>query len=160
MHTLAGIGDLHRRCYLSYDALLNHLATLPGGALSEKLELLGWQTILKTLQHMADSEEFWIAWLQAGDMPTVAGHDIATLQQARERFATVAASTRAFLESLSDTQLNAPLTLRYEGGSFDTTPALALLHMATHGFHHKGTIASACRLLGHAAPDTDLNVAP
>ena len=36
------------------------------------------------------------------------------------------------------------------------TPAFILLHVITHGFHHKGQIVAMLRLLGYPAPDTDM----
>jgi uncharacterized damage-inducible protein DinB len=42
-----------------------------------------------------------------------------------------------------------------------TLPSALLLsflhHLLTHTFHHKGQIVAMCRVLGHPAPDTDLN---
>jgi uncharacterized damage-inducible protein DinB len=31
-----------------------------------------------------------------------------------------------------------------------------LLHVITHTFHHKGQVVAMLRVLGHPAPDTDL----
>jgi uncharacterized damage-inducible protein DinB len=36
------------------------------------------------------------------------------------------------------------------------SPAFILLHVITHGFHHKGQLVAMLRLLGHPAPDTDI----
>src|SRR5580704_8560248 len=36
------------------------------------------------------------------------------------------------------------------------SPAFILHHVITHAYHHKGQVVAMCRLLGHPAPDTDL----
>ena len=61
---------------------------------------------------------------------------------------------------LDEASLAEPIEMRYPGGGFHTSPTWIVLHMATHGFHHKGQIAAMCRLLGHPLPDLDLDVSP
>jgi uncharacterized damage-inducible protein DinB len=50
------------------------------------------------------------------------------------------------------------MQLRFpDGDTAVRTPALILHHLLTHAFHHKGQTVAMCRILGHPAPDTDLN---
>lgn len=66
--------------------------------------------------------------------------------------------THAYLATMTDQVLNANRALRFpDGDEAVRTPALVLHHVVTHAFHHKGQIVAMCRLLGHPAPDTDLN---
>ena len=62
------------------------------------------------------------------------------------------------MSALNEQQLNANAELRFseEDAAF-RTPALVMHHVLTHAFHHKGQIVAMCRMLGHPAPDTDLN---
>jgi uncharacterized damage-inducible protein DinB len=62
------------------------------------------------------------------------------------------------LSTLTNQQLNADTKLHFSDGDVAVrTPALVLHHVLTHAFHHKGQIVAMCRVLGHPAPDTDLN---
>ena len=66
--------------------------------------------------------------------------------------------THAYLAELTDEELNTNTELRFPDGDMAVrTPALVLHHMLTHAFHHKGQIATMCRVLGHPAGDTDMN---
>jgi uncharacterized damage-inducible protein DinB len=69
----------------------------------------------------------------------------------------VRGETRAYLEGLSEEQLNTTLATRPEswGGEL-RSPAFILLHVITHAFHHKGQVVAMLRILGYPAPDTDL----
>jgi uncharacterized damage-inducible protein DinB len=65
--------------------------------------------------------------------------------------------TIAYLDQLSDTQLNTELARRPNDWSGPLrTPAFILHHVITHAFHHKGQVVAMFRLLGRPAPDTDL----
>ena len=67
------------------------------------------------------------------------------------------AATIAYLDGLAEADLNAELTsLPEDWVGPPRSPAFILLHVVTHAFHHKGQIAAMFRLLGHPAPDTDL----
>ena len=66
-------------------------------------------------------------------------------------------ATRAYLESLTEEQLNTTLAKRpADWGGELRSPAFILLHVITHAFHHKGQIVAMLRILGYPAPDTDL----
>ena len=81
-----------------------------------------------------------------------------TIADARALQSEVTEQTLDYLSTLTDLQLNTPTTLHFPDGDIAVrTPALVLHHVLTHAFHHKGQIVAMCRLLGHPAPDTDLN---
>jgi len=66
-------------------------------------------------------------------------------------------ATRAYLDGLSEAELNTTLTKSPEdwGGEL-RSPAFILLHVITHAFHHKGQIVAMLRIQRYPAPDTDL----
>jgi uncharacterized damage-inducible protein DinB len=107
--------------------------------------------------HMLGAEERWVLRLQ--DLPIQAWsaadyHTAVPLRAARER---VARATVAYLDRLSDAQLNTPLTRRPKEWIGELqSPGFILHHAITHAFHHKGQVVAMCRLLGHPVPDTDL----
>lgn len=71
--------------------------------------------------------------------------------------ASVASETASYVNRLSIDQLNREIdTCLPEWVGPKRSPACIILHIVTHAFHHKGQIAAMLRLLGHPAPDTDL----
>lgn len=150
--------EQHRRAHLSYCRLLDHIATLPVAALMEPLNGFGLPLLRDQLLHMADSEAFWIRKLKGLEFTGwdyVAYSDVPAM---REAFAKVAAATRDYISSLTDRELNAQQALAFDDGSLNTTPALVLSHVITHGFHHKGQVVAMCRQLGYPAPCSDFDL--
>jgi len=134
MFTKSGIIELHSATHDSLDVLLRHIASVPDNLLRQPLVGFGFPTVCKQLVHML----------------TV----IAALLAEKRR---IHDATRAYLETLSEEQLNTPLAQRPEGWSGELrSPAFILLHTITHTFHHKGQVVAMLRALGHPAPDTDL----
>ncbi len=158
MFTLAGIRKFHNWTHQSLTLLLDHLAKLPAADYTTEVPGFGFPTIRDQVIHILNCETFWIRTLQAlpsqdqdpAGFPTVA--DARTLQH------TVSVKTQNYLSRLSELHLNGNTELRFsDGDTAVRTPALILHHVLTHAFHHKGQIVAMCRILGHPAPDTDLN---
>jgi uncharacterized damage-inducible protein DinB len=156
--TVAGIRKFHNWTHQSLTLLLDHLATLPAADYTKEVSAFGFPTIHAQVIHILNCEAFWIHILQAlpfededpARFPTVA--DARTLQR------TVSLKTQNYLSRLSELHLNGNMQLHFsDGDTAVRTPALVLHHLLTHAFHHKGQIVAMCRILGHPAPDTDLN---
>jgi uncharacterized damage-inducible protein DinB len=156
--TLDGIREFHGWTHASLSLLLDHLSTLPEVDYTKELAGFGFNTVRQQVVHLFNCEGFWIHTLQGlpfrdrdpADCPAVT--DARLLQQEVRR------QTLAYLSGLSDQQLNADAELHFPDGDVAVrTPALVLHHVLTHAFHHKGQVVAMCRLLGHPAPDTDLN---
>ena len=157
MFTRAGIIELHSATHDRLDVLLRHIATVPNHLLREPVTGFGFPTVWKQLAHILTVEEGWVHDLQykafAGwrdeDVPTMA----ALLAQKRR----ILGATHAYLETLSETQLNTTLAKRPEGWFGELrSPAFILLHVITHTFHHKGQVVAMLRALRQPAPNTDL----
>lgn len=158
MFTLDGIRKLHAWTHAALGVLFQHLETLPEADYSKELPGFGYASIQKQVVHLLGCESRWVRRLEiqpagswdAGRWPTLA--DACSLQ--RE----VTIQTLHYLSGLTDHELNARTTIHFpDGSSAVRTPALILHHVFTHAFHHKGQIVAMCRILGHPAPDTDLN---
>jgi uncharacterized damage-inducible protein DinB len=157
MYTNAGIVELHAAMHERLDLLLQHIASLSNDRLRKPIPGFGHPSIWKQLVHILTCEEGWVHDLQnkhfAGcseeDCPTMAAL-LAAKDRTRE-------ATRAYLRDLNDEQLNTILSKRpVDWGGELRSPAFILLHVITHAFHHKGQIVAMLRILGHPAPDTDL----
>jgi uncharacterized damage-inducible protein DinB len=156
--TLDGIRKFHAWTHASLHLLLAHLATVDTLAYRRELTGFGFPTLHLQVIHFINCEPFWIHMLRGVPF---SDHDPAQfphVADARHLLEEVGRQTTAYLSGLSDEQLNANRELHFPDGDLAVrTPALVLHHVLTHAFHHKGQIVAMCRVLGHPAPDTDLN---
>jgi uncharacterized damage-inducible protein DinB len=157
MFTKDGIRALHGWTHERLNMVLEHVGTLTADEFARELPGFGYPSIREQLMHTLGAEERWVLRLQdlpirqwsAAEFPTAA-----PLRGAKER---VMRATEAYLDHLPDSALNVPLAERPKQWIGELrSPAFILYHAMTHAFHHKGQIVAMCRLLGHPAPDTDL----
>ena len=158
MFTLDGIRKFHHWTHASLSLLLDHLATIPAGDYARELPGFGSPTIHCQVLHIFNCEAFWIHILQNRPYQDRDPSDCPAVADARHFQQEVRRQTLEYLAGLTDQQLNSNTELHFPDGDVAIrTPALVLHHVLTHAFHHKGQIVAMCRLLGHPAPDTDLN---
>jgi uncharacterized damage-inducible protein DinB len=158
MFTLEGIRTFHTWTHASLKVLFDHLALLPPGAYAKEIPGFGYASIHAQVIHLLGCESRWVRRLQ---VKTIGDWDPArwpSIRDARLLQREVAVQTLSYLSGITQHQLNADTILHFPDGDTATrTPALVLHHVFTHTFHHKGQIVAMCRILGHPAPDTDLN---
>jgi uncharacterized damage-inducible protein DinB len=158
MFTVDGIRKLHGWTHASLSLLLDHVSTIPGSGYGKVLPGFGFGTVREQLIHLLNCEGFWIHLLQGSPYVNRKPEERAAVADARVLQREVMQHTHAYLATMTDQVLNANRALRFpDGDEAVRTPALVLHHVVTHAFHHKGQIVAMCRLLGHPAPDTDLN---
>jgi uncharacterized damage-inducible protein DinB len=152
-----GIFELYSLMHERMDLLLRHVATVPEELWRKSIPGFGHPTVWKQLVHILTCEEGWVHDLQnepfegwsEEDCPT-----IAALEAANNR---IQKETQTYLGGLSEVELNTTLAERpVDWGGELRSPAFILLHVITHAFHHKGQVVAMLRILGYAAPDTDL----
>lgn len=137
--------------------LLEHVATVPENLWREPVSGFGHATVWKQLVHIFSCEEGWVHDLQYTPFDGWREEDVPTMATLLATKRRIFDATRAYLETLSETQLNTVLaTPPQDWGGELRSPAFILLHVMTHAFHHKGQIVAMLRILGHPAPDTDL----
>lgn len=158
MFTVIGMRKLHSWTHSSLTLVLDHLATIPEGDYAKEISGFGFPTLRAQIIHILNCEGFWIHTLQGAGFKDEDPAARPTVPDARVLQRSVSANTLAYLSGLTDEQVNADTELHFpDGDKAVRTPALVLHHIFTHAFHHKGQIVSMCRILGHPAPDTDLN---
>jgi uncharacterized damage-inducible protein DinB len=109
------------------------------------------------LVHILRCEQGWIGRLQYLPVKELEYKEYPTTKQIHETKARVTAETIAYLDQLSEAQLNAELTRRPDDwGGLLQSPDFILHHILTHAFHHKGQIVAMFRLLGRPIGETDL----
>ena len=158
MFTTDGIRKFHSWTHASLTLLLDHLSTVPESDYAKELPGFGSPSIRRQIVHVFNCEGFWIHMLQGLTFQDRDPADCPDVARARLLQHEVSRGTLDYLSGLSDEQLNSDSELRFPDGDVAVrTPALILHHALTHAFHHKGQIVAMCRVLGHPAPDTDLN---
>ena len=110
-----------------------------------------------TLAHLLAVEWLWLErWRGRSPRSLVAAQEFATLAAISERWSAVEAELRAFVDGLSDADLERPFTyvnLRGETWTYPLRPAL--FHLLNHQSYHRGQVTTQLRLLGVAAPSVD-----
>jgi uncharacterized damage-inducible protein DinB len=158
MFTLDGVRKLHGWTHGSLNLLLSHLSTMPEADYVKRVSGFGFPTLRAQTIHIFNCEGFWVHTLQGLQYANRTVEDCPILADASLLQKDVTQSTHAYLSTLTNQQLNTDTTLHFSDGDVAVrTPALVLHHVLTHAFHHKGQIVAMCRVLGHPAPDTDLN---
>jgi uncharacterized damage-inducible protein DinB len=157
MFTKSGIQELHSATHESLDILFGHVGSIPVNLLREPLAGFGFPTIRKQLTHILTVEEGWIHDLQAKTFACWGEEDCPTMEALLAAKSRLRDATRIYIERLSEAQLNTTLANPPQAWFGEPrTPAFILLHVITHTFHHKGQVVAMLRMLGHPAPDTDL----
>lgn len=117
-------------------------------------------TIRDTLGHIVFAEWLWLRrW--NGESPSVA--PAWTVEPALETLAlqarTVADERSAFLETVGEQTLAAPLAYRTMAGDPFVHPLGELLtHVANHSTYHRGQLTTMLRQAGASPPSTDYSV--
>jgi uncharacterized damage-inducible protein DinB len=151
------IPGLHACLHESLGIVFNHLATVPPELWTKQLDGFGQPTLRDQIAHILGAESRWICRLQLLPLETRDAAALTSVEAVRNFQKDVKAATITYLDSLPESKLYSPLE-RYPETWIGPprSPAYILLHVITHGFHHKGQLVAMLRLLGHPAPDTDI----
>ncbi len=118
-----------------------------------------FSSIRATAAHIVATEWIWMRrWL--GDRPAVAPEWAggAPLGELRAHLASVERERAAYLDRLTDRDLEAPISYRgLDGQAFSLPLGKLMQHVVNHGTYHRGQLATQFRQLGYAAPSTDLS---
>jgi uncharacterized damage-inducible protein DinB len=121
------------------------------------------RSILGTLLHIAGADWMWLErW--HGNSPM--GHnvwagwtpdDARSLQQVREKWETVVTRRNAYLDSISDADLDRDFSYRrFSGEAYSLPLGHQMQHVVNHATLHRGQIVGMIRQLGIEPPTTDL----
>jgi uncharacterized damage-inducible protein DinB len=151
------ISELHACLHECVGIVLDHVAIMPPELWTKELAGFGKPTVRDQIVHVFSAEAGWVCGLQLLPYQRPDPASINTIGALRKLQQDVMTATTAYLGSLDERTLDAELDQypeRWIGPR--RSPAFILLHVITHGFHHKGQIVAMLRLLGHPAPDTDM----
>jgi uncharacterized damage-inducible protein DinB len=146
LFTRDGLLALHRWTHEALEPVFEHAARLPGDLLRRELSEFGSRSVHDQLVHVLANEQTWVRALQF--LPPLEPPSL------EDRPGVIAGTVR-YIKSASD--VNAELhAVPPNWVGPPRSPAFILHHVCTHAFHHKGQIVAMFRILGHPAPDTDL----
>ncbi len=115
-------------------------------------------SVLATLAHLVGAEWIWLRrW--RGDSPAGAPSWAGSprLEDLESRLREIEEERAAFLEGLSDADMERPVSYRTLAGQAMSDPLGRLVrHVVNHSTYHRGQIAAQLRALGQAPPSTDL----
>lgn len=158
MFTASGLLAFHSWTGECYRKLFEHARQLTPEQFTRHLDGFGYPCICDQLLHIVACEDFWVARAKGLEPVSWNYHEYTDVASIWTAYQPVARQTRDWISSMPEAELNAPLRLRFSASATaQATPAGILHHVLTHGFHHKGQAAAMCRILGHPAPETDLD---
>jgi uncharacterized damage-inducible protein DinB len=158
MFTRDGLLALHGWTHERIDMLVDHAeAKLSPSQFVTELPGFGFASVRDQLVHLIGAEERWMLRLQDRPLPRRSAADYPTVESVRALKKPIKAATVAYIQGLPEAALNTELVKTPQGwiGTL-RSPAFIMHHVVTHAFHHKGQVVAMFRLLGHPAPDTDL----
>ena len=157
MFTRDGIKALHGWTHGCLDEVIGHASTLSPEVFGREIPGFGHPSLRHQLAHILSVEEAWVCGLRGAPSSRLSADDHPTLTSLIETKRYVAAATIRYLNERAELSLNTELSiLPKEWVGPPRSPAFIILHVITHTFHHKGQMAIMFRMLGHPAPDTDL----
>lgn len=116
-------------------------------------------SLLGTMAHMLGALRIWHGRFSGAPLARVPGlADFPDLPAWIESWEETAAAIEAFLATLTDEQLEAPLTWTTTDGKNTYTRPLwqPVLHLANHATYHRGQVVSLLRQMGYPPKPTDL----
>jgi uncharacterized damage-inducible protein DinB len=146
---------------LDYDAWATERILQAVGALSEEqyTKNIGssFGGVGSTLVHIHGACRLWLdRWLgrdDGGGLET----QMLSLETLRNRWSDLRKELRAFLESLPEDQLQAPLSHKdTKGRTHSQLLIQQMQHLVNHSTYHRGQVAAMLRQLGAQAVNTDL----
>ena len=158
MYTATALLDLHARAHASFARLVALCGEMPGQLMTMPVAGFGFPTILRQLAHTAGAELYWQTVVTRGYHVEAVLPDLSTIAAVGAFRREVAATTRAYLESASEAELNTPRLMTSDPGETRVLrPADVILRIVTHIFHHQGQVLAMCRALGRPNQTADLD---
>jgi uncharacterized damage-inducible protein DinB len=124
---------------------------------------LSHRSVLLTLHHIYDSEQFWVSCLLTNAMPPMStigtgeAPPVPTLEELTQLWPPVWDSLDRWFAAVPEDQLAQTLSSRLASGEdFHFTRWQLLRHNVNHATLHRGQIVSMMRMLGKQPPNVDL----
>jgi uncharacterized damage-inducible protein DinB len=116
-------------------------------------------TVKEMFAHLCGADGLWLArWKGSSPTQVTGGSDFATLAALRPVWDRVETDQRAYIEVLSDSDLDRVVTYRTTDGAELSVPlGPSLQHVVNHATHHRSEVATMITLISGSPPDTGIN---
>ena len=116
-------------------------------------------TLMGMLAHLYGADHLWLErWKGVSPARAVGVGDFASLADLRRRWDEFEGEQRAFVDSLTESDLGRPITYaNTEGARFTVALGPLLQHVVNHATHHRSEIATMLTLISGSPPDTGIN---
>jgi uncharacterized damage-inducible protein DinB len=119
----------------------------------------GWGSLHGMLAHILDAEYSWRHYLDDGeDVKWLGAQDFADLDAIRERWNAETRALRAYLDRLTDADLDGKIFYEVDGQKRFRILWHCLLHVVNHGTQHRSECAALLTAMGHSPGDLDFTV--
>ncbi|MEO8456638.1 MAG: DinB family protein [Chloroflexota bacterium] len=136
----AAIEELYDYDGWAWERLAESVQLLPQGTFERPAKGSGWPSLRNVLGHIAHGYHIWLSRVDAAGPPTFDSAD-ADWAAIDDYYADVRTRFRAYLESLSDAELQADRDVpTWEGQVLRYTPAEVLSHILVHARAHHGDL--------------------
>ncbi|MGH7305544.1 MAG: DinB family protein [Candidatus Rokuibacteriota bacterium] len=116
-----------------------------------------YTTIRRMFGHLYGADRIWMARWTGGSLTAIPGAEFATLASIRAPWDDVEREQRAFVEGLSEADLERVIQYTNpEGKPFRAALGPLLQHVANHATHHRSEIATMLTMVKDSPPDTGL----
>ena len=155
MHDPRGLIDFHERAHRNLERLVAHCAGLTQEEADRSLAGFGYASVRLQLIHAIGAEAYWVGVLQ-GRVDAEDKDDLfPTVDSVAAWRRDVAAATRAYLDAVTEAELDASRVVTTWKGERRMAPAHVILRVITHLYHHQGQVVAMCRLLGRPVSGVD-----
>jgi uncharacterized damage-inducible protein DinB len=149
--------ELHRRAHQGTAAVIAHCAVFTDEELNRTHPEYNGSSLALMIHHILEAEDYWMLVLRGefreeadAFMNDEACRDVAAMQSYLARLARQALE---HLSGLDNELLNRPREfLTWPSNRRILHPAMIMLRIVTHHFHHRGQVMSMCRILGKPCP--------
>lgn len=140
------------------DQLVGVCSDLSGAQLDRTFEM-GMGTIRATMNHICAAERVWLdRWIGHPAPRFRMQADGVTIAQLADESRQIAAERDQYLQTLANDELERMLTYRNSRGQEFRNPIGGLvLHVCTHGIHHRAQVLNMLRHVGAALPKPGLD---
>jgi uncharacterized damage-inducible protein DinB len=116
-----------------------------------------YTTIRRMFGHLYGADRIWMARWTGASLTTIPGAEFATLASIRAPWDDVEREQRAFIEGLSEVDLERVIQYTNpEGKQFRALLGPLLQHVANHATHHRSEIATMLTMVSGSPPGTGL----
>jgi uncharacterized damage-inducible protein DinB len=155
MFTSAALREIHGRGHRSLARLIEHCASFTDEEFHCRLDGFGWPTLHLQLYHTLQAEQFWVSVLRGRQEDVDLSGTYITAAALQEYRTQLEAETADYLCGLSDEELSTRRPFAIDDTSEEFVPALVVLRVFSHIYHHQGQVLAMCRLLGRPRPGDD-----